>query len=134
MGELSTPTAGPNDKGRFCPTCGGADVVASELAGGEGYCNICGWKGRVDELVTFHFSHDMGSTEQVFQNFFLDIRGIFSHELLEKVGTVLMKWGFLDMPIDCKLFARYVGAVAKAMTKAIFEVRKEVEKEKHKTP
>ena len=133
MTELATPNTGPNDKGRFCPTCGGADIVASELAGGDASCSICDWKGKVEELATFHFSHDMGSAEQVFQNFFLDVRAIFSSQRLTEIGKVLLKWGFLDLPIDKKLFARYIGAMAKAMTKAIFDTRKEVEKERHTT-
>jgi hypothetical protein len=131
---MNTPTQGPNDKSRFCPTCGGADVEVSQLAGGGASCNICGWSGKVEELLTFHFSHNLGSPEQVFQSFFLDLRGVVSQRFLEQIGKLLIKWGFIDLPIDRKLFARYVGGMCKGIVKGIFDTRKEIEKEKHAQP
>src|SRR5581483_8723434 len=80
-----------NDKARFCPACGGADVKASPLAGGDASCNICNWKGKVEELATFHFSHDMGGQEETFKHFFNDMRAFLSMETLAiGLGAVLM--------------------------------------------
>jgi hypothetical protein len=133
MAEDQQRVAAPTkDKGLFCPACGGADVKASALAGGDASCNICNWTGKVEELATFHFSHDMGNQEQVFAHFFNDMRNLFSTAVAQGIGAVLLKWGFIDQPIDKKVFARYIGGIAQATVKSVLETRQALEKERVK--
>jgi len=132
--DISTGAApkGPNDKASFCPACGCADVTTSTLAGGEASCNVCGWKGRVEDLAVFHFSHEMGSAEEVFRNFFLDVRSLITKSSAQQIGQLLLKWGFIDAPVDRKVFARYLGGIAQGIAKGVFETRQAIEKEKNK--
>lgn len=129
----------PNDKARFCATCGGADITTSALAGGEASCNICGWKGAVEELATFHFSHDLGSPEEVFKHFFLDIRKLLG-VLATPLAITLVKWGFLEQPTAAtaavvqKDLARYVAGIAKAIAESVTKTRADIEKERHHEP
>jgi hypothetical protein len=129
----------PNDKSRFCAACGGADVLASELAGGDASCNICGWKGTVEELATFHFNHNMGSPEEVFHRFFMDIRKLLG-AMAAPIGVVLIKWGFIEQPtaenatVIQKELARYVAGIGKAIAESITKTRADIEKERHRAP
>lgn len=127
--QIRTPS---QDKAHFCPACGSADVKASALAGGDAACNICNWTGRNEELATFHFTHEMGDSEQVFAHFFNDMRSVLSQHFAEAIGRVLLKWGFIGLPIDKKILARYLGAAAKGVVSSILTVRQELEKERVK--
>jgi hypothetical protein len=141
---VTTPANGnanPNhqegDKGWFCPTCGAADVTASTLAGGDARCNVCTWKGRVEELATFHFQHGMGSPDQIFRAFFMDMRKVMAREFSSSMGLILIKWGFMDAPDGKNMkkvqrtLARYLGAISQAVVKAIVAERQAIEKEEH---
>ncbi len=127
-------------QGWFCPTCGAADVTASNLAGGAAKCNICTWTGKVEELATFHFTHDMGSPQEVFRAFFMDMRKVMAREFATVMGQMLIKWGFMDAP-DSKnmkqvqrVLARYIGVISQAVCKAIVAERQAIEREKHGEP
>lgn len=132
------PNNQPNARGWFCPSCGGADVTASALAGGEANCNICNWKGKVEELATFHFSHDGGTPEEVLQRFLMDVRKFMSEQqFATALGSLLIKWGFLLAPdaktkaIVTQHLARYVGEAAKAIVQSVLNTRRDLEKETH---
>jgi hypothetical protein len=142
MGDAANNNANPNgainDRAVFCPACGAADIQASSLAGGAASCNVCGWKGCVEDLVVFRFSHDMGTTEEVYRAFFLDVRKLFGQQIATNVGLLLLKWGFLpeltprNMKEFTKLLTRYVAAAAMAMTQSFFKTRADIEKEHHR--
>ena len=133
----ANPNNQPMDKGYFCPTCGCADVTASDLAGGAAKCNICTWTGKVEELATFRFTHDMGSTEEVFKAFFTDMRKVLARDFATAIGLLLIKWGFMDSPDPknhdqiVRVLNRYMGAVAQAICKSIVAERQKMEREKH---
>jgi len=75
----------------------------------------------------------MGSQEETFKHFFNDMRAFLSMETLAiGLGAVLMKWGFLDTPPDPKVFARYMGGVARAVCTSILQTRQELERERVK--
>jgi hypothetical protein len=128
----------PDDKARFCATCGSAYLTASELAGGEASCTVCGWKGRVEDLATFRFSHGMGSQEEVFRLFFLDIRKLLSKQFAQDAGVMLIKWGFIDAPDKKNVaavqqkFARYIAVIAKSIAEGVVRTRADIEKETHR--
>jgi hypothetical protein len=136
----ANPNNQPTDKGYFCPSCGGANVTASALAGGDAKCNICTWKGRVEELATFHFTHDMGSPEEVFKAFFMDMRKVLARDFATVMGQMLIKWGFMDAPDKqnhariVRVLNRYMGAIARAVCEAIIAERQKMEREKHGDP
>jgi hypothetical protein len=132
------PNQQPNAQAWFCPSCGGADVTASSLSGGDARCNICSWSGRVEDLPTFRFSHDGGTPEEVFQRFFIDVRKLIAQQqFATAIGFLLIKWGFLDQPDPRtaaafgKVLARYVVEAAKAIVQSIADTRAAIEKEKH---
>jgi hypothetical protein len=125
------------DVARFCPACGSADVVTSTLAGGDAACNVCSWKGQVEDLHAFRFSHDLGTPEEVFRLFFLDIRKLLSRQFATEIGRLLIKWGFMDAPtaknaalVQAHL-ARYVGSIGRAIAESVVQTRAEIEKERH---
>lgn len=128
------------DKGYFCPSCGGALVEVSSLAGGAAKCGTCTWEGRVEDLAVVPFEHGFTSQEEVLRAFFLDIRKFLATQaVLLEFGRLLIKWGFLKgtsvkggYTIDPKEYARYVGAMAKAVVSSVVEVRAEIEREKHR--
>lgn len=128
---------GMNDRALFCAVCGAADVTSSGLAGGEAGCNVCGWKGRVEELAALPFQHDMGSTDEVYRRFFLDLRKLLSTGFATDVGKVLIKWGFMEEPTAKNMkqvqqhLARYIAGIAKALATSIVQTRAEIEKENH---
>lgn len=133
----ANPNSQPMDKGWFCPSCGAADVTGSALAGGDAKCNICTWTGKVEEFATFRFTHDMGSPEEVFRNFFLDVRKVMSRDFAIVIGQLLIKWGLMEQPDAknhtqvTKVMNRYLGVIAKAIVAAIIKERQMIEKEKH---
>jgi hypothetical protein len=131
----------PNkDKAYFCPTCGGADVTASLLAGGNAQCEVCSWKGQVEDLLVHHFSHGSGSQDEIARQFFLDIRNLFARTFATELGALLMKWGFLETVTPDsnqetrqrlgRALARYIGVIAQSAAKGIFETRAQLEKER----
>lgn len=130
------PNHNPTDKAWFCPACGSSDITASSLAGGDASCNTCTWKGAVTDLPTFHFTHDMGTPEEVFTAFFRDVRKLLGSSFATQIGHMLIKWGFLDAPDPknhqqvVKTLSRYVGAITKAAVYAIVAERQAMEKEK----
>lgn len=133
------PNHAPTDKAWFCPACGSSDVTASALAGGGASCNTCVWKGSVEELPTFFFTHDMGTPEEVFRAFFIDTRKLLGQHFATQMGHLLIKWGFLDAPdgsdgknheLLVKMLSRYVGAIAKAVVTAVVAERQAMEREK----
>lgn len=132
----ANPNNQPTDKGWFCAACGSADVTASALAGGAAKCNVCTWVGKVEELATFFFTHDMGTPQEVFKAFFMDMRKVMAKQFATVMGQMLIKWGFMDAP-DSKnmkqvqrILARYMGAISQAVCKAIVAERQAIEREK----
>lgn len=127
-----------NSRALFCTACGSADVVASSLAGGEASCNVCSWKGKVEELAVLPFGHNMGDAQQVFRSFFLEIRTLMSMQFGRDFGALLIKWGFLEQPTPKnadkvrKVLARYVAGAAKAILESVAKTRADIEKEEHR--
>ena len=119
----------------FCSACGSADVIVSALSGGEASCNVCHWKGRAEELAAFHFQHGMGSPEEVFRHFFLEMRKLISGPFGQEFGRLLIQWGFLEAPtqknkaVVMNHLARYCGGIAKAIVLSICKTRSDIDKE-----
>lgn len=134
--ENANPNRATPDRAWFCPACGSTDVTASSLAGGNANCNVCTWKGQVEDLPTFLFTHDLGTPEEVFLAFFTDVRKVLGQHFAVQIGHLLVKWGFLDAPSKqnheriVRTLSRYVGAAARAVVAAIVAERQAMEKEK----
>jgi hypothetical protein len=94
----------------------------------------------VEELATFRFTHDMGSPEEVFKAFFLDMRKVLTRDFAQAVGQLLIKWGFMEVPTKknhaeiVRTLSRYMGSVSQAVCKAIVAERQKIEREKHGEP
>ena len=129
-----------NDIAYFCPECGSAKITASTLAGGAASCGVCTWQGSTTDLLTYTFQHALGSQDEIVRQFLLDARTVISKSFAIQIGSLLVRWGFVDDPTPSnvkavnKQLARYVGAIATAVVKAVFETRGKVEKERRREP
>jgi hypothetical protein len=134
--QNANPNGAINDRAFFCPACGAADVTSSALAGGAASCNVCNWRGTAEDLAVFRFSHDMGTPEEVFRAFFIEVRRLLGSKFATGIGLLLIKWGFLDEITErnkkdfTKKLARYVASASLAMTHSIIETRAAIEKER----
>lgn len=130
--------AGTAARGYFCPACGGASVSASQLSGGLASCGICAWTGKTEDLAVVPFTHDFSSDEEMLHALLLDMRKIFTTEVVMGLGRLLLKWGFLtgievgkdQVRVDPKALARYVGVCAGAFATAILREREKIERER----
>lgn len=107
----------------FCPACGSPSVQRSALAGGAASCNSCHWGGKNEDLHAVPFEHDFTSPEQVIERFATEFRGVVAQSLAAPLGSVLLKWGFIDRQDLATDLAIYMRAIAAAGAKAIFETR-----------
>lgn len=119
----------------FCPRCHSPAVEYPQLVTGgtsPAACNACGWKGKKSELATSVFQHDMGSSEQVQQQFVDDFRKLLAKDVALPIARFLSKWGFMfgDNKQQAKLLTRYITAMAKGAVKGLLEERVTFEKER----
>lgn len=134
MSDIHT---GPNTTSlvTLCPSCGSAsvDVVGGTILNAPdapSTCKGCGWEGRRDQLVGAVFQHQMGSDAQILHTIVNDLRNSVAKQLSLPIGRFLLKWGFLNTPVDARELSRYMVAVAQAMLRAVFETREQIEKER----
>ena len=119
------------DKAYFCPQCNSPSVEIAELVGGLCTCMDCRWKGVKDDLVVHVFQHELGSNEEVIQQFAREFKGIIGRHFAGPLAQLLHKWGFfMSNPPQPTELTRYAVAVGKASIDAILKVRAEMEKER----
>jgi hypothetical protein len=119
------------DKAYFCPECGSPSLDISVLAGGKSTCKSCEWVGTNEDLAALPIQHDFDSKDDITMSLVNDLRKIYAGDYCIPIGRFLMKWGFLSSPIDTKLFAKYLTAVAQGTFRAIVETRERIERETH---
>ncbi len=133
---MSETHTGPNTTSvvQLCPKCGSASLSTdgSSLVTPDAdvSCKGCGWSGRQGEVIGAVFQHQMGSDEQILKTIVNDLRNSVAQHLTVPIGRFLLKWGFINRPIDARELSRYSVAVAQAMLRAIFETREQMEKER----
>jgi hypothetical protein len=118
----------------FCPKCGSPSLEISQLAGGDASCKACKWKGQREDLAAMPIQHTMGSPEQILSAFTGEMMTMLAKFAATPIISMLNKWGFLSDANDQenlkKLAARYMKSIGIAATKAVFEERETIEKEK----
>lgn len=120
-----------DDQAQFCPKCGGAAVDSQTLVGGSATCGSCGWAGKNTELMTHTFKHDLGSNQEVMAAFLTDFKNLMAATAAAPLARLLMKWGFfMGEQATPQELARYIRAMALASVKALFDERREIEKER----
>lgn len=138
MAGLTTTTGGAGsvtgaiqDLVYACPSCGSPSVKYSEL-GGDASCGACPWNGDSTKLIGVQFSHEFaGGRDEIIQRMMVDLRNTLASSAARSIGSFLLKWGFMDQPIKAQQLARYLAAVSRAMTVAIFVERKKMVEEKN---
>jgi hypothetical protein len=106
-------------------------VTLSALAGGEAKCEAsCGWRGRNEDLIGYHFESGFANPEEILKSFAQDIKMLLAREGVGiKLGQLIIKWGFVTT-VDVPTLSRYIGAVARGIAAAVLEERRQIEKEK----
>lgn len=111
------------DTAYFCPNCGSPTIQRSSLAGGNASCDSCQWTGTSTDLHKVDFEHDFSSPDQVIERFAAEFKGVIGQHLALPLGSMLLKWGFLERDHLAADLGIYMRAIAAAAAKAIFETR-----------
>ena len=91
--------------------------------------DACGWKGRTEELLGYHFDSGFASSEAILQAFARDINLLLrKSNLALELGRLLLKWGFVTK-VDARTLTRYVAAFARGVLVAVLEEREKIAKE-----
>jgi hypothetical protein len=115
----------------FCPKCQSPVEVPVTLLGvpGDVRCS-CGWYGMHTELAVSKFKHEFASDEEIANRMSSDLRNLLAKTAGSSYAAFLLKWGFLDQPVQRAQLARYLQDIAKAVVPAIIETRKKLVEEK----
>lgn len=138
---MSPPSTTVIDKVYVCPDCGSPAVTASALAGGQGECRRCNWKGPVEELLVVPIEHTLGSPDELKHAFHSELRTIFAQIFGQRLIKFLARWGFVGPvpPIGTRperlkpytrLVGRYIDAASRGAANAILETRDAIEIER----
>lgn len=119
----------------LCPSCGSAlvEIDQSNLLVGEPptcRCKSCSFVGSQDQFVGVDFHHEFkGGREEMTAVLMEDIKIILAKTFSVSFGSFLLKWGFVQHPINAKQLGRYVAAVAKATLTAVIQEREAIARE-----
>jgi len=121
-----------DDVAYFCPQCGSPALDFSILVGGEASCRSCDWEGTKGQLACSPIKHHFSSPEDMVVAITTDLRNtLTSNEFAVHLGRFLLKWGFIEHPINRDELVRYIKASVKAIFEAITQTREEIIKERH---
>lgn len=128
---MNTPTIG---SAKFCPSCHSPSVEYGAIltADAPAKCNACDWTGKMEELLTTRFVHEMGSAENTLRSLANDLRGLMAKDCGVFIGLFLRRWGFLpdDQKEASRVLAKYISNIAKAMLTSIIKTRQELEQDR----
>lgn len=116
----------------FCPTCQSPVEVPAMLISNRQpvVCAGCGWDGFYDQLLQTTFKHEFKSDEAIAGQLVVEVRNLLAKHSAAIYGSFLLKWGFLDQPIQAAQLGRYIMEIAKATVTAIIQTRKTLAEEK----
>lgn len=118
----------------FCPECQSPSVTilgtSLTLAKRVAACGACGWGGTEDKLAQSTFKHEFKSDDEIAQAMMVDLRNLLAKTSATTYGAFLIKWGFMDQPMQAAQLGRYMMEIAKATAKAVIETRKAMAEEK----
>lgn len=119
-----------------CPQCASAAVEHGELVGSAAKCNVCGWSGDRESLLSTPFGHIYGTREAVLFELFNSLRKLMTgKEFMNELVKFLARWGFIDLQNDKRTVAlrvsRYASTITRAMIQSLIEERQRIEKEEH---
>lgn len=121
----------------FCPECGSASIakavaagVAIDLGANTQYkCGSCSWEGPKSEVIAVPFSHAFGDDEGIIQAMMGDLRKVMAKTFAPTFLPFLLKWGFMEQPVDVKSATRWIAVVAHGVLTSVLEERKRVAEE-----
>ncbi len=119
------------DTAYFCPKCHNPVEVPTSLFGAPTpvTCGACDWSGVHLELAQSSFKHQFKSDDEIAQAMMVDLRNLLSKTAAVTYGSFLLKWGFLDKPIQSAQLGRYMMEIAKTVTATIIATRKTLAEE-----
>jgi hypothetical protein len=115
------------DVAYFCPACGSPSVDASPLAGGGASCSVCSWAGTREQLLLVPLEHDFSSQEEMVLRFVRQLASIIAAGAGKEIGSMLLKWGFIDEKHVQEQLGAYIKAMAVAAAKSVVETRAALE-------
>jgi hypothetical protein len=131
VGEQKESTA------HFCPKCQTpidlgqlGTVVLVGNAATPVRCAACDWHGDLRQVLQTSFKHEFKSDDEIFAAMMVDLRNILAKNAATTYGRWLLKWGFLDQPVQSAQLGLYIMEIAKAVTTAVIQVRKAMVEEK----
>ena len=133
MAELTTGKQ-YTDVVHFCPACGSPSLEMDDsllvAVDSACSCKACSWEGKRSDLIATPIIHEFASSEETIKAMMGDLRTLLARNFVETFGRFLVKWGFLDRPINVQQLGRYTVAVATSVIQAVLEERQRSEKEK----
>lgn len=121
----------------FCPRCGSASIAKSaamgsaiDLGDSTSYlCGACKWEGPRSEVLAVPFTQGQGDDESIIRSMMGDLRTTLAQKFASAFLPFLLKWGFLSQPLDTKVVARYIAAVAAGILTSVLAERKKIAEE-----
>lgn len=122
----------------FCPVCGSSAVDYSPLHGGDASCRICKHAAPRATFITYEFSHDFFTDENVFTVFVNEMKHTLlankpTQDMRFSLGAILQKWGFVDAKkgrASLPTLMRYYTAIVRGAVLAVVEEREKIERER----
>ena len=102
---------------------GGVDTNAAK-------CLACGWTGTANEMYAVAFGNPFINDDEALNTFCKDVLMAVAKECAEPLGRVLIKWGFMVLPIDKQAFGKYLTYCSQMIAQSFLETRKQIELEK----
>jgi len=118
----------------FCPQCGSPSLsweneLTMSLDTAICACTSCSWRGQRRQLMATPFAHEFFDNESVLFSAVRELRGILARTAATPMAAFLVKWGFMQLPPNPKVLARYFAAMERGVFRALVEERRALEEE-----
>ena len=115
----------------LCPECGSPSLEYPYETGLVATCLACGWSGKQDQMFVTPIVHMEGSADNIVTQLVNGLRRLLATPKFGiPFGKFLVKWGFIEQPVNTKILGRYYAACAVGIVTAVIKERQKIEKER----